>query len=67
LLQKGKLVGEMLLTTVILDAVFQPSFRIREEPQTTTRIKNNLEENAVHPGSACEQTRGNVSIIYSLL
>lgn len=62
MLQKGKPSCEMLLAAAMLDAVFQPSFKIREEPCAITRNKNNLEENVVCPGSACEPMRGNINI-----
>lgn len=56
----------MLLAAATLDVVFQPIFQIGEEPCTTTRNKNNLEENVARPGSAYEQTRGDVKLLYIL-
>lgn len=57
----------MLLAATILDAVFQPSFNITEEPCITTRDENNLEENVVGSGGTYKQTKGDVNLIYSLL
>lgn len=56
----------MLLAAVILAAVFQPSFKIREEPCTTTGNKNKLEEYVLHPGIVPMNT-GEAMLKYNLL
>lgn len=45
LLQKDKVICEVLVAAAILDAIFQPRFKIREETCTSLRNKNSMEEN----------------------